>query len=120
MHPTLARRTPAGIRLDPDSMDLVIGERLDWSTCPGCARHIAPTHPGQVVVELETADGRTICHRCARLNAPGLYHASQLGHFVLTMRRRGLHDQARQSLLVLGDALELVDEHEAGLAGAHN
>lgn len=116
---TATRRHPAGIRLDPSLIDLVIGERTGWSTCPGCGRNIAPTQPGQAVIELEATDGRVLCHACARHNAPGMHYAASLAHFVLATRRRGHHDQARAALLALDDALSLVDEHEAEVADAH-
>lgn len=114
MRPT--RQPAAGIRLDPAAMDIVIGERPDWTTCPGCGHNIPPTPTGQAVIELETTDGRAVCHSCARHNAPGIHYAASLGHYVLATRRRGRPDQARAALLALDDALTLVDEHEASLA----
>lgn len=116
---TATRRHPTGLRLDPATLDVVIGARPGWSTCPGCGHNIPPTPSGQAVIELETTDGAPVCHSCARHNAPGLHYAASLAHYVLATRRRGQHDQARAALLALDDALSLIDEHEADTHAQH-
>lgn len=91
-------------------LDLVIGER-PGATCPGCGRWIPATR--QPVIELETPDGRVVCHHCSRQTDPGLYHAAALLSHVLAERLAGRTDHARSLLLAVADGMELIDEYEA-------